>query len=123
MNNFNGENAGIGLSCINAIGVSLSNLVIDSQKGPVFDVDSVTNLDLLRLATTKPRPDVPIVRLANVSEGALQLCSAPLGTKTFLELKGPANRSIALIGNRFSSAENAVSFTDGATKAAITREI
>jgi len=122
VNNFNGENAEVGLTCVNAIGVSLSNLVIDSQKGPVFDVDTVTNLELLRVTTTKPRQADPIVRLSNVSDGAVQLCSAPQGAKAFLELRGTANRNIAMIGNRFPVPEQAVSFADGATRAAITKE-
>jgi polygalacturonase len=121
VNNFNAENAEVGLTCVNAIGASFSNLAIDSQKGPVFDVDTVTNLDLLRATTTKARESEPVVRLSNVSDAAVQLCSAPQGAKSLLELKGSANRNIAMIGNR-SPAEQAVSFVDGATKAAITKE-
>jgi hypothetical protein len=122
VNNFNQENAEIGLTCVNAIGVSLSNLVIDSQKGPVYDIDSVTNVELLRVSTTKPRPSDAIVRFSNVPNAGVQLCSAPEGAKALLELKGSANRNVAMIGNRFPAAEQAVIFADGATKAAITKE-
>ena len=122
VSNFNGENAEVGLTCVNAVGVSFSNLVIDSLKGPVFDVDTVANLELLRVTTTKPRQSDPVVRLSNASDAGIQLCAAPHGAKSFLELRGSANRNIAMIGNRFPATEQAVSFADGATKAAITKE-
>jgi len=123
INNFNGENSDKGLSCVNAIGISLSNVCVDSEHGPAFDFDTVTDVELLRVSTTKPQQSEPVVRFTNVSDGALQLCTAPKKAKAFLELKGPGNRDIALIGNRFPVGEEAVSFVEGASKSAITKEI
>ncbi len=120
--NFNGDNAEIGLTCVNASGVSLSNIRLSSRKGPVFDIDSVTDLDLLRVTTTQPRNAGPLIRLRNVAGAAVQLCSAPQSVGAFLELKGPDNRNIVLTGNRYPAKQDAINFVDGASRAAITKE-
>jgi hypothetical protein len=120
VSNFLGEDAEVGLSCVNAVGVSFSNLCVDSKKGAVFDIESVVNLDLLRVGTTEPRANDPVVRLTNVTNGAVQLCSAPEGAMTFLQLRGSGNRNIALIGNRLPA--EAITFAEGASKSAITKE-
>jgi hypothetical protein len=122
INNFNAESVETGISCVNATGISFSNACVDNRKGPAFDIDSVANLELLRVTTNQPRAEEPVIRLTNVSDGAVELCSAPEGSKTFLELKGARNQKIALIGNRFPVAQQAVNFADGASKAAITKE-
>jgi hypothetical protein len=121
INNFNADSAETGLNCVNANGVSLSNVCVNANKGSAFEIDSVTNLELLRVNTNQPRPEDPVVRLTNVTEGALQLCSAPEGSKVFLELKGDKTRNIGLVGNRFG-AQQAISFADGVPKTAITKE-
>jgi hypothetical protein len=122
INNFDAEGAEAGLNCVNANGVSFSNVCVNAQKGPALDIDSVSNLELLRVTTNQPRPEDPVVRLTNVTEGAVQLCSAPNGSKVFLELKGTRTRDIGLLGNRFAVPQQAINFAEGASKAAITKE-
>jgi hypothetical protein len=122
INNFDAEGAEAGLNCVNANGVSFSNVCVNAQKGPALDIDSVSNLELLRVTTNQPRPEDPVVRLTNVTEGAVQLCSAPNGSKVFLELKGTRTRDIGLVGNRFAVPQQAINFAEGASKAAITKE-
>jgi polygalacturonase len=122
INNFNAEQAETGVSCVNVDGISFSNACVNSGKGPAFEIDSVVNLELLRVTTSQPRAEAPLIRLTNVSEAAVQLCSAPEGSKALLELKGAGSQKIALIGNRSPVAQQAVNFADGASKAAITKE-
>lgn len=120
--NFNGDNTELGLTCVNAIAASFNSVCVNSRKGPAFDFDTVTSLELLRLTTRQPQPGVPMIRLANVTNGAIQLCTTPQDSPMFLALKGPANRDIVLLGNRYSRSSQAIGFADGASMTAITKE-
>ena len=122
VNNFHADDAASSAFAINVVGLSLSNVVVNAAKGPALDVDSVKNLELFRVTTDQPKSGEPIIRLANVNNGAVQMCTAPEGAGVFLELKGTANRDISLIGNQLSRAAKDVSLADGATKSAITKQ-
>jgi len=122
LSNIRAEGSDSGLSAINVTGLSCSDVTMNSKKGPAFDIDTVANLELLRATTTEPRTEDPVVRLTNVSQAALQLCSAMDGTKVFLEINGAANQAITLFGNRLPASQEAISFSGGASRAAIVKE-
>jgi polygalacturonase len=114
------ENTDIGLTCVNAKDVSFSSMNIGSARGAALDIDSVADLELLRVTTSQPRATDPVIRLTNVTDAAVQLCVAPSGAKALVQLRGPGTRAITLTANRPPS-QQAVDFADGASKAAITQ--
>jgi polygalacturonase len=119
ISNFAVESAETGVTCTNAVGVRLDNIVVNAAKGPALTADTTRDFEINRVTTRKPASGEPMIRFANVGDAVVQSCSAPEGTGTFLELKGIANRSISLLGNRLSRAVREVELVDGATDKAI----
>jgi len=99
----------------------LDNIAIKAAKGPALAVKDVQGLEVHRFADGNPQTDQPVIRLENVTDGLIQSCAAAAGTGTFLELKGPGNREIHLMGNRLARASREVAFVDSASESAIVR--
>ncbi len=116
------DGAGEGIFCTNVNGASFDNVVINATQGPALHVDGARDLEVRRV-TTRRSNNAPVVRFENVNTGLLESCAASAGTGTFFELKGTGNRDIALICNRLARAAREVSFTGGATEAAVTKRV
>lgn len=113
----------VGISCTNATGLVLDNIVCDPRQGPALTVDSVSNLEITRFTSRKPNEGVPVVRLENIDNAAIELCTAVEGTGTFLEIKGKNNKDISLFCNRLTRASKQVEFTDGASEAVVVKQV
>jgi polygalacturonase len=121
ISNFTVNGAETGITCSNVAGMDFENIAIQTQKGPVLEVSSVSSIEVRRLSDRNPKKDQPVIRFENVKDGLIQSCTAGEGTGTFLELKGGGNREISLAGNRLARASKEIAFTDGATEAAIVK--
>jgi polygalacturonase len=121
ISNFVVTGAGTGISCSNVTGMILDNIAIRAEKGPALTVTDVQGLEVYRFADRNPQKDQPVLRLENVKDGLIQSCAAAEGTGTFLELKGPGNGEIHLMGNRLARASREVAFESGASEAAIVK--
>jgi polygalacturonase len=121
ISNFVVNGAGTGISCSNVTGMVLDNIAIKAAKGPALAVKDVQGLEVHRFADGNPQKDQPVIRLENVTDGLIQSCAAAQGTGTFLELKGPGNGEIHLMGNRLARASREVAFADGASESAIAK--
>lgn len=121
ISNFVVNGAGTGISCSNVAGMTFDNIAINAAKGPALTVSDVSGLEVYRFTDRNPQKDQPSIRIENVSDGLFQSCTAVEGTGTFLELKGPGNREISLMGNRLARASKEVAFAGGASESAVVR--
>jgi len=79
-----------------------------TEARPVIFCDDVKDLDIAGLRSATIVGTQPVVELVQTQKALLQNCSAPAGTKTFLEVQGDKTESIALMNNYLGAAEQAV---------------
>jgi hypothetical protein len=95
---------------------------VNSDASPTLSATDVRDIELFRFSTKKPAPQQPLIQLAGVAGALIQGCNAAEGTGVFLELKGTANKEIALDGNRLAKATKAIDYTDGASSSALEKQ-
>ena len=121
------DSAAEGISCSAVEGMILDNIVIDvekkgTEKGFALAVSHVKELEVFRFSSKRPSHEATI-QLAAVEGALIHSCSAVEGETTFLELKGEANRQIALTANRWSGTTKKIAFTNGASEAALQKDM
>lgn len=100
-------------------GLTISDFVVDGA-GASISCLNVTGLRLQGISVN-PVKGQPVISFENVADAAVESCTAREGTGTFLELRGPDNREIALTSNRLKRAAKEVEFTGGATEKSLAK--
>lgn len=97
-----------GFYCRHVTGLRLRNIEFTSGKDeerPAVVCDDVKNLDVDALRCQPIVGTHPVVKLIQTKQAFLRGCSAPAGTKMFLEVKGDSSDAIVLIGNNLLGVE------------------
>jgi hypothetical protein len=115
--------AGAGIACSNVAGAIFENIQIRASQGPALEVSDVNGLEIHRFTDRNPRPDQPVMRLQKVNDALIQSCTATANTSSFLEVRGAETRDITLMANRLGRSAKEISFTGGATEAAVVKRI
>jgi polygalacturonase len=108
-----------GLYIRNGRRVHLHNVEVSGQAGPAFMLMDAADIDLSASTTHTPCADAPVVLMQNVDGAYVHGCQASAGTDTFLRVEGALSKEIALDGNHFVRARQAVFLTDGARPDAV----
>jgi len=108
-----------GVSCTNANNVICDNLIVNSDSGPALALTGLRDFELCRVGTRKPRRQEPVIALREVEGGWVHSCYAAEGTGAFIELRGPANKRIAMANNQLSGAATKIAYADGASESAL----
>ncbi|HEY1661847.1 MAG TPA: glycoside hydrolase family 28 protein [Verrucomicrobiae bacterium] len=112
-----------GFYCRHVTGLRLRNVEFKSataEERPALVCDDVQNLELEGLRSTPTGKTEPVVKLVEVRNAFLHGCSAPSGTKTFLEVQGARAEGIVLMNNNLIAAEQAVQTATGVSPSAVT---
>lgn len=112
-----------GISCYQVHGFSLSNAVLNTDRGPSVGCKNVTDLELVRVRSPKSEPKVPAIVMEGVHGAVVQSCSASKSSPALVQLKGEGNRDVTLALNRVSPPTLESVFTDGASEAAVVKHI
>jgi polygalacturonase len=115
------ESSSTGVACSGVRHAQFENVQVNPDAGPPFSFTDVQGIDVVRLGTTKPGADEPLMRLERVQDAAIQFCSASGAKPALIELKGKENHEISLALNRPPKDGKEVDFVDGATEDAIVK--
>ncbi len=99
-----------GLYCRHVKGLRLRHLDFSataSEMRPALHCEDVEDLDVEGLRTTPGAGTQPVIKLVQTRQAFLRGCSAPPGTKTFLELQGERTKAIVLMNNDLTGAKKA----------------
>jgi hypothetical protein len=104
-----------GFYCRHVTGLRLRD--VDFKTGtdearPAVVCDDVKNLDVDGIRGAAISGEEPVIKLIQTKQAFIRGCSAPTGTRAFLEVQGGASESIVLNGNNLLAAEQA--FQSGA---------
>jgi polygalacturonase len=80
-------------------GLELHNVQLNSEKGPAFQVENSTNLELDRVSTRRPLADTPVIRLDNTPGAIVRDSKALPGTGVFLSAAPGELKNLQLEGN------------------------
>jgi polygalacturonase len=86
-------------------GLELHNVQLNVEKGPAFQVENSTNLELDHVTTRKPLADTPVVRLDNTPGAIVRDSRAFPGTGVFLSTAPGELKSVVLQGNVLGNAK------------------
>lgn len=89
-----------GIRCANAKGVVLEGIQLQPASGPAVTMQSVSDLDILRLVVSRPNEGAPVLSFQGVTQALLRQCKVAEGSGAFLGLTGDANKDIAFEANR-----------------------
>ena len=89
-----------GIRCANAKGVVLEDIQLQPAAGPAVTMQSVSEVDILRLLVTRPNTGAPVLSFQNVSNALLRQCKVAEGSGVFLGMTGDANPGITCEANR-----------------------
>ena len=112
-----------GLYCRHVTGLRLRNIEFKSvppEARPAIFCDDVKDLDITGLRSQPIAGTQPVVKLIQSKQAFLSNCSAPAGTKTFLEVSGDQTEGVVLTGSNLLAAEQAVQSSPEVPKSAIT---
>lgn len=112
-----------GFYCRHVTGLRLRNVEFTSGKDeerPAIVCDDVQNLDMDGLRSQPVAGSQPVVKLIQTRQAFLRGCTAPAGTKTFLEVQGGSTDSIVLNSSNLLGAEQAVLTGPEVSQAAVT---
>jgi hypothetical protein len=100
-----------GIYCRHVTGLRLRNIEFKStanEARPAIFCEDVKNLDVDGLRSPSIAGTQPVIKLVQTKQALLRGCSAPPGTKTFLELQGAQTEGVVLMGSNLVAAEQAV---------------
>ncbi len=112
-----------GISCYQVHRFSLSNAVLNTDRGPSVGCKNVSDLELVRVRSPKSEPKVPAIVMEGVHGAVVQSCSASESSAALVQLRGEGNRDVTLALNRVSPPAQESVFTDGASEAAVVKRI
>jgi hypothetical protein len=77
---------------------------LNADKGPAFEVEHSTNLELDNVSTRKPIADTPVVRLDKTPGAIIRNSKAFPGTSVFLSIAPGEEKDVQLEGNLLGNA-------------------
>jgi polygalacturonase len=83
---------------------------------PAIVCDDVDDVILGGLELSAPTGNAPLIDLRNTRRAFLAGMRSPAGSQVFAQISGAASSGITLLGNSLNQGQQAVSFSDGATK-------
>ncbi len=113
-----------GLYCRHVKGLRLRHLELRSASGdarPAIVCDDVKDLDIDGFRSTPVTGAPPVIRLLQSKRACLRGCSAPEGTRTFLDVQGDRSDQVVLMNNDLHSAVNAVLLGPGLPTGVVTQ--
>ena len=99
-----------GFYCRHVTGLRMRNLEFKSaaaEARPVIFCDDVKDLDIAGLRSAPIVGTQPVIKLVQTRKALLQNCSAPAGTKTFLEVQGDKTEDVVLMNSHLGATEQA----------------
>jgi hypothetical protein len=96
-----------GISCQRAADVVISGLTVNPTIAPAVDARDVERLEVSRLRSSRPHPQLPAVRLENVAGSLISACSVVTGPGGFVRREGQLNRGITEVDNSVTMAKAA----------------
>jgi hypothetical protein len=112
-----------GFYCRHVTGLRLRNVEFKSgadEARPAIVCDDVKNLDINGLASMPIVGMQPVIKLIQAKQAFIRGCSAPAGTKAFVEVQGSNTESVVLNGNNLLGAEQAIQTGTDVPQAAVT---
>lgn len=112
-----------GFYCRHVTGLRFSHVEVrggDQEARPVLFCEDVKNLEVDGLRSSSISGTQPAVKLVQTKQAYLRGCTAPAGTKTFLEVQGENSESLVLSGNNLLAAEQAFQTGPEVPAAAVT---
>ena len=94
----------VGLTARYTDGLELRQVQLNAAGGPVFSIESASNLELEGLTTRKPVAGAPVLRLSRTPGAVLRNSRAFPGTATFLSAGPGELKSLHLEGNVLDNA-------------------
>jgi hypothetical protein len=79
-----------------------------NEERPAVYCEDTKNLEIDGLRSLPTAGAQPVIKLVQTKQALLRGCSAPAGTKTFLEVQGDKAEQIVLMGSNLLAAEQAV---------------
>jgi len=112
-----------GFFCRHAKNIKLQNLRLatagpDHRCAIVFD--DIENAAIDALDAPFAKNAAPMIRLDHSKRIAVRNCRPPIGTETFLEVRGSQTKNILLVSNDLAEARNAVTTRSDVPKSALT---
>jgi hypothetical protein len=112
-----------GLYARHVTGLRLRNVEFKSapkEERPAIFCDDAKDVDVDGLRSRPIVGTQPVVKLVQTKQALLRNCSAPAGTKTFLEVQGAKSEGVILMSSNLLSAEQAVQVGPDVLKDAVT---
>ena len=112
-----------GFYCRHVTGLRLRNVEFksgDDEARPAIVCDDVKNLEVNSLSSMPIVGTQPVIKLIQTKQAFIRGCSAPAGTKAFVEVSGGNTESIVLNGNNLLGAEQAIQTGTEVSQAAVT---
>lgn len=112
-----------GLYARHTTGLRLRNQEFKSaakEARPAIFCEDVKDLDIVGLRSLPIVGTQPTVKLVQTKQAFLQSCSAPAGTKIFLEVNGDKSEGIVLTGSNLLAAQQAAQSSPDVPKDAVT---
>ena len=99
-----------GFYCRHVKGLRMNHVEFKAAPGeerPALVCDGVKDLDIDGLRSASTAGTQPVIKLIQTRQALLNNCSAPAGTKTFLEAQGDKTEHIVLMNSDLTGAEQA----------------
>lgn len=112
-----------GFYCRHVSGLRLRNVEFKTgalEARPAIICDDVKNVDLDSIRGAPISSAEPVIKLIQTKQAFIRGCSAPAGTKTFLEVQGSETESVVLNGNNLLAAEQGTQSGADVPKSAVT---
>ena len=97
-----------GFYCRHVTGLRMRHVEIKSAPGearPALFCEDVKDLDVDGLRSSAPAGTQPVIKLVQTRGAWLRGCSAPAGTKTFLEVQGDKTERVTLMNSDLTAAD------------------
>jgi hypothetical protein len=105
-----------GFYCRHVKGLRLRSVDLSAtadEARPAIVCDDVQSLDVSGFRAAAVTSGQPVIRLKNTRSALLTGCTAPAGTKTFLEVAGERSTEVSLAASQMSGAGKGVEFVSG----------
>lgn len=112
-----------GLYCRHVQGLRLNHVEFvcgTAEMRPALYCDDVRDLDVDGLRSAPANGSQPIIKLSQTQRALVRGCSAPAGTRTFLEVAGDQSHGITLMNNELSRADKAAATDPNVPAGALT---
>jgi polygalacturonase len=93
-----------GIFCSLASDVSIGNVTVDTLETPAVDAREVQRLEIHRLRCSRPRRDIPLIWLENVSSAFVHGCNVGDPGPGYGWLRQEQSKDVVLSDNRFPAA-------------------